>query len=112
LLRVIRDARNIVSFPTRRSSDLDEQGQEGLELIYDQWMSGTDGKKTVLKDRRGYIVKDLNLIADAQSGHDLHLSIDLRLQYLAYRELKAAVQAHKAVSGNLVMLDARTGEVL
>jgi len=93
-------------------TNIDEQGQEGLELIYDQWMSGTDGKKTVLKDRRGYIVKDLNLIADAQPGNDLQLSIDLRLQYLAYRELKAAVQAHKAVSGNLVMLDARTGEVL
>jgi len=93
-------------------TNIDEQGQEGLELIYDQWMSGTDGKKTVLKDRRGYIVKDLNLIADAQPGNDLQLSIDLRLQYLAYRELKAAVQSHKAVSGNLVMLDARTGEVL
>src|SRR5690606_7031830 len=93
-------------------TNIDEKGQEGLELIYDQWMSGVDGKKTVLKDRRGYIVKDLNLISDAQPGNNLQLSVDLRLQYLAYRELKAAVEAHKAVSANLVMLDAKTGEVL
>ncbi len=93
-------------------TNIDEKGQEGLELIYDQWMNGIDGKKTVLKDRRGYIVKDLNLISDAQPGNNLQLSVDLRLQYLAYRELKAAVEAHKAISANLVMLDAKTGEVL
>ncbi len=93
-------------------TNIDEKGQEGLELIYDQWMSGVDGKKTVLKDRRGYIVKDLNLVADAEPGNNLQLSVDLRLQYLAYRELKAAAEAHKAVSANLVMLDAKTGEVL
>lgn len=93
-------------------TNIDERGQEGLELIYDHWLSGTPGRKKVLKDRRGYVIKDLNLIRDAEPGRSLQLSIDLRLQYLAYRELKAAVQAHNAVAGSLVVLDVETGEIL
>ncbi|WP_245820339.1 peptidoglycan D,D-transpeptidase FtsI family protein [Marinobacter lutaoensis] len=93
-------------------TNIDEHGQEGIELAYDQWLSGEPGRKRVLKDNRGRVIKDLTLIRDAQPGHDLSLSIDLRLQYLAYRELKAVVSAHHAHGGTLVMLDVDTGEVL
>jgi len=93
-------------------TDIDDKGQEGLELAYDQWLHGEAGKKRVLKDRYGNIIKDLQAIKSEKPGQNLQLSIDLRLQYLAYRELKAAVEEHKAKSGHLVMLDAKTGEVL
>jgi len=93
-------------------TNIDERGQEGMELAYNQWLSGESGRKRVLKDNRGRIIKDLTLIRDASPGHNLQLSIDLRLQYLAYRELKAVVQAHSAKGGTLVMLDVDTGEVL
>ncbi len=92
--------------------NLDEQGQEGLELAYNAWLVGKPGTVKVLKDRRGEVVKELSLIEDAQPGNSLQLSIDLRLQYLAYRELKSAVKAHGAKSASLVMLDVHTGEVL
>ncbi|WP_203301236.1 peptidoglycan D,D-transpeptidase FtsI family protein [Marinobacter sediminum] len=93
-------------------TNIDERGQEGMELAYNQWLSGESGRKRVLKDNRGRVIKDLTLIRDASPGHNLQLSIDLRLQYLAYRELKAVVQAHSARGGTLVMLDVDTGEVL
>ena len=93
-------------------TDIDERGQEGIELAYNQWLSGETGRKRVLKDNRGRVIKDLTLIRDASPGQNLALSIDLRLQYLAYRELKAVVTAHNARGGTLVMLDVDTGEVL
>ena len=93
-------------------TDIDEHGQEGIELAYNKWLTGESGQKRVLKDNRGRVIKDLMLIRDARPGKDLELSIDLRLQYLAYRELKAVVGAHKARGGTLVMLDVDTGEVL
>ncbi|MCP4066027.1 penicillin-binding protein 2 [Marinobacter flavimaris] len=93
-------------------TDIDERGQEGIELAYNQWLSGETGRKRVLKDNRGRVIKDLTLIRDASPGQNLALSIDLRLQYLAYRELKAVVAAHNARGGTLVMLDVDTGEVL
>jgi len=93
-------------------TDIDEQGQEGIELAYNDWLSGESGRKRVLKDNRGRVIKDLTLIRDAQPGKKLELSLDLRLQYLAYRELKAVVSAHNARGGTLVMLDVDTGEVL
>lgn len=93
-------------------TNIDERGQEGIELAYNQWLSGQSGRKRVLKDNRGRTIKDLTLIRDASPGQDLALSIDLRLQYLAYRELKAVVAAHDARGGTLVMLDVDTGEVL
>jgi len=93
-------------------TNIDELGQEGIELAYNQWLSGESGRKRVLKDNRGRIIKDLTLIRDASPGQDLSLSIDLRLQYLAYRELKAVVAAHNARGGTLVMLDVDSGEVL
>lgn len=93
-------------------TDIDENGQEGIELAYDQILSGEPGRKRVLKDNRGRLIKDLTLIRDARPGNELTLSIDLRLQYLAYRELKAVVSAHNARGGTLVMLDVNSGEVL
>lgn len=93
-------------------TNIDDLGQEGLELAYDQWLTGENGKKQVLKDLRGRVFKDVNLIAAAKAGKDIALSIDLRLQYLAYKELKETVKAHRARSGSVVLLDAKTGEVL
>jgi cell division protein FtsI (penicillin-binding protein 3) len=93
-------------------TNIDEEGQEGIELAYDRWLSGEPGLKRVLKDNRGRVIKDLMLIRDASPGKTMELSIDLRLQYLAYRELKAVVGAHKARGGTLVMLDVDSGEVL
>jgi cell division protein FtsI (penicillin-binding protein 3) len=93
-------------------TNLDGQGQEGLELAYEEWLKAESGKQLVLKDRLGRTIKHIREVAPAHHGNDIQLSIDLRLQYLAYRELKAAVSAHKADGGSLVMLDAATGEVL
>jgi len=75
-------------------------------------LAGTEGRKQVLKDLSGRVIKDVSLLKPAASGKDIALSIDLRLQYLAYKELKAAVKAHAAESGSVVLLDAKTGEVL
>lgn len=93
-------------------TNVDDQGQEGMELSYNSYLAGQPGKRRVLKDRKGRLVKNLHLIEDAKPGGDLTLSIDLRLQYMAYRELKAAVGEHNADGGTLVMMDARNGEVL
>lgn len=93
-------------------TDIDDRGQEGMELAYDAWLSGESGSKQVLKDLKGRTVKELQLNKAARSGKNLTLSIDLRLQYLAYRELKKAVEDSQALSGSLVILDVETGEVL
>ncbi|MEH6626953.1 MAG: penicillin-binding transpeptidase domain-containing protein [Motiliproteus sp.] len=93
-------------------TDVDDVGQEGMELAFDEWLKGESGKKRVLKDRMGRTIKDIQAISDASPGKDLQLSIDLRIQYMAYRELKAAVQAHRASSGSVVIVDVETGEIL
>lgn len=93
-------------------TDIDDRGQEGLELAYDAWLAGESGAKHVLKDLRGRTVKELDLIKAARSGQGLTLSIDLRLQYLAFRELKTAVENSGAKAGSIVILDVETGEVL
>lgn len=93
-------------------TNVDDQGQEGLELAYQSWLAGKPGKRRVVKDRRGRLVRDLEVIQQAQPGGDLTLSIDERLQYIAYRELKVAVSENDADGGTVVMMDARTGEVL
>lgn len=92
-------------------TDVDDRGQEGMELAYDSWLTGVDGEKDVIKDLRGRVVKELKSKA-ARSGQGLTLSIDLRLQYLAHRELKKAIDASQAIAGTLVILDVLTGEVL
>ncbi|WP_067514679.1 peptidoglycan D,D-transpeptidase FtsI family protein [Endozoicomonas ascidiicola] len=93
-------------------TDIDETGQEGLELAYNDWLSGQPGKRRVLKDRKGQLARQAELMESASPGKELMLSIDLRLQYMAYRELKQAVEKHRASAGSLVMLDVKTGEVL
>lgn len=89
-----------------------DKGQEGIELAYDEALSGTSGAKLVLRDGRRRVVDDVENIRSPRDGMNLALSLDGRLQYLAYRELKAAVKKHRAIGGSAVMLDVRTGEVL
>lgn len=93
-------------------TNIDDHGQEGLELAYQSYLSGEPGRRRVLKDRRGRLVRDLEVLKEAEPGGDLTLAIDQRLQYMAYRELKSAVDENDADGGVLVMLDAETGEVL
>ncbi|GLK89172.1 peptidoglycan D,D-transpeptidase FtsI family protein [Pseudomonas turukhanskensis] len=93
-------------------TDIDDHGREGVELAFDQWLSGVPGKREVLKDRRGRLIKDVQVTRNAKAGKALALSIDLRLQYLAHRELRNVVTEFGAKGASLVMLDVKTGEVL
>jgi cell division protein FtsI (penicillin-binding protein 3) len=93
-------------------SNVDDRGQEGLELAYDEWLKGVPGSQRVLKDRLGRVVRHVEQIRKPLPGRDLTLSLDRRLQYLAYRELKRVVIQHKARSGSAVILDVQSGEVL
>ncbi len=93
-------------------TNIDDVGQEGLELAYDSWLRGQPGARRVLRNRIGQAVEDIESISEPQPGKDIFLTIDRRIQYLAYRELKRAVRLHRARSGSAVVLDARTGEVL
>ncbi len=93
-------------------TNIDDAGQEGVELAYDEHLSAEPGSKRVIKDRLGHVVDEVGRVREPRPGHDLRLSLDRRIQYLAYRELKAAVQKHNARSGTAVVLDALTGEVL
>jgi cell division protein FtsI (penicillin-binding protein 3) len=90
----------------------EDKGQEGLELAFDPTLSARPGAKRVIQDSRGHTIEDLESIVAARPGEDLITSIDLRIQYLAYRELKAAVLEHHAKSGSMVIIDIDTGEVL
>ncbi len=91
---------------------VDEIGREGFELAAQDWLSGKEGSRRVIKDRQGRIVEDLEAVKVPEDGKDLVLSIDRRIQYLAHRELLKAVETHKAKAGAVVVLDAKTGEVL
>ena len=93
-------------------TNIDDSGQEGMELAYDNWLKGSPGSKRVLKDRLGRIIENIESITTSDPGNELVLSIDRRVQYLAYRELKSAVNHHKARAGTLVMLDVKTGEII
>ena len=93
-------------------TDIKDQGREGMELAYDSWLTGEPGSKKVMKDRAGRIIKDISLVKPASPGEALRLSIDLRVQYAAYRALKTSVAKHQAKSGSVVVLDIETGEVL
>jgi cell division protein FtsI (penicillin-binding protein 3) len=93
-------------------TNVDDAGQEGLELAFDHWLAGEDGAKRVIQDRYGRIVQDVESIRQVRPGRDLVLSIDLRIQYLAYRELKAAIREQRARAGSVVVMDVATGEVL
>ena len=91
---------------------IDDNGLEGIELAYEQWLRGQPGAKKVIKDSYNRIVEDVEAMIIPEPGKDMVLSIDKRIQYIAYRELKAKLSKHRAKSASAVLLDAKTGEVL
>ena len=93
-------------------SNVDDIGQEGLELTYDDWLGGVPGRRQVIKDRRGHIIEELNMIQTAEPGNNLTLAIDFQLQNLAYRALKAEFITRRAKGASALILDVDTGEVL
>ena len=93
-------------------TNVDDEGQEGLELAFDHWLQGVPGRQQVMKDRRGRIIRELDTLAPAQAGGTLELSIDFRLQNLAYKELKSEYMLRAARSASVVVMDVATGEVL
>ena len=100
-------AAHIVGF-----TNVDDMGQEGLELAYEDWLGGEPGAKRVIKDGKHHIIEDVESIRRPHPGKDLKLSIDRRIQYLAYRELKGVMKEHKARAASAVVLDVKSGEVL
>jgi cell division protein FtsI (penicillin-binding protein 3) len=105
-------ASHLVGFTGPGDKGSGDKGLEGFELAKNTALSGKDGSRRVIKDRSGHIIEDLQAVVVPQDGHDVSLSIDLRIQYLAYRELAKAVEVNKAAAGSVVVLDAKTGEVL
>lgn len=101
-----------ISAPALGFTDIDDRGQEGLELTYEDWLAGKPGAKRVLRDRLGRVVEDLEQVRAPLPGNDLKLTLDRRIQYLAYRELKATMAENSAQSGSVVVLDPRNGEIL
>lgn len=93
-------------------TNVDDQGQEGVELAFDEVLRGEPGLRRVIKDRLGRVIEDVERIRPRRPGRDLRLSLDKRVQYVAYRELKAAVQAHQARAGSLIVVDPHSGEIL
>ncbi|MDZ7583936.1 MAG: penicillin-binding protein 2 [Thiobacillus sp.] len=93
-------------------TNVDDLGQEGVERAYQDWLAGREGQRHIQRDRRGNTIRDLAPIRTAQMGGNLALSLDLNIQYLAHRELAAAIATHKAKGGSVVVLDAKTGEIL
>ncbi len=93
-------------------TNLDEAGLEGLEFAYNRSLSGIDGAKRVIQNGRGQVIQNVEVLKAPLQGEDLATSIDLRIQYLAYRALKAAMREHSAKAGTVVVLDIATGEVL
>ncbi len=93
-------------------TDVDDRGREGLELAFDRNLRGKPGRKQVIRDLKGHIIKEVESLQEAEPGEDITLSLDLRIQYLAYEALADAVSRHQAESGSVVVLSARNGEVL
>ncbi len=93
-------------------TNIDDHGQEGIELAYNDWLGGVAGKTLVVKDRTGRVINDVRKLQQQKPGNDLHLSLNRRIQYLAYLELLEGVKKNLAVSGSVVVLDIKTGEVL
>jgi cell division protein FtsI (penicillin-binding protein 3) len=93
-------------------TDIDEHGTEGIELALDGQLAGRPGSRRVIKDLKGRVVEDVERVRAPRQGQDVALSIDLKLQYIAYRELKQAVTLHRAKAGSVVVLDAESGEIL
>ena len=93
-------------------TDIDDKGREGVELAFNEWLAGVPGTRQVIKDRRGSLIRDVQVLKNAKAGRPMALSIDLRLQYLAHRELRNALLEFGAKAGSLVMVDVKTGEIL
>lgn len=93
-------------------TNVDDQGQEGIELAFDDALSGTPGSRRVIKDRLGRVVEDVQAIRSPEDGDDLRLSLDSRLQYIAFNNLRETIDTYKAKGGSAIILDARTGEIL
>ncbi|UKE50269.1 penicillin-binding protein 2 [Xanthomonas translucens] len=93
-------------------TNIDDRGQEGLELAYDEWLRGKPGSKRVIRDRKGAIVESIDLVKPAEPGKDLTLSIDRRIQFLAYKELRNALAQNNAAGGSIVVMDVATGEIM
>lgn len=93
-------------------TDIDDNGLEGLELVYDNWLKAQPGTRRIIRNRKGAVIEEINQVSAARSGKDIYSSIDMRLQYIAYRSLARTIKYHAAKSGSAVLLDARTGEVL
>ena len=93
-------------------TNIDDNGIEGLELAYQPWLMGVSGKKRVVKDRLGRVIEDLGVVKESRPGHLLQLSIDRRIQFFAYHELKNTIENFQAKSGSVVVLDTENGEVL
>lgn len=93
-------------------TNVDDQGQEGLELAYNEWLTGQPGTQQITKDGRGRAVESKTLVQAMRPGQDLVLSLDQHLQYRAYKALKETVLKHRAAAGTVVMLSVETGEIL
>ncbi len=93
-------------------TDIEDKGQEGIELAYEQDLQGKDGSRRVIKDRPGRVVEDLGDAVDPADGRDIRLALDSKVQFFAYQRVKEAVAEHNAKSGSVVVLDVKTGEVL
>lgn len=93
-------------------TDVEDVGQEGMELASQKMLVGKTGSRRVIKDRLGRIIEDIGSIREPHDGKDLTLSIDSKIQYIAYSQLKAAVDLSKAKAGGIVVLDVKTGEIL
>ena len=93
-------------------TSVEDVGQEGVELAFDSRLSGQSGSRRVIKDRLGRVVEDVRDVVPPRDGQDIQLSIDSKIQYFAYEKLREAVRHHKARGGSVVVLDARSGEVL
>ncbi|SEB15845.1 peptidoglycan D,D-transpeptidase FtsI family protein [Paraburkholderia sartisoli] len=93
-------------------TDIEDKGQEGIELAADAWLSGAPGEREVIRDRLGRVVSETRPLVPAQNGATVQLTIDRRIQQLAHAQLRAAVEKHSAEAGSVVVLDARNGEVL
>ncbi|CTP88807.1 peptidoglycan D,D-transpeptidase FtsI family protein [Xanthomonas graminis] len=93
-------------------TNIDDRGQEGLELAFDEWLRGKPGSKRVIRDRKGAIVESIDLVKPAEPGKDLTLSIDRRIQFLAYKELRNALAQNNAAGGSIVVMDVATGEIM
>ena len=103
---------HMVGFTGPDDKGTGDRGLEGYELAMNSALSGSDGSRRVIKDRSGHIIEDLQEVKVPQDGRDVTLALDLRIQYIAHRELVKAVEANKAAAGAVIVLDAKTGEVL